>query len=333
MTTLGDRLRARVAADGPLTFSAFMEAALYDDEDGFYARGPRIGPGGAFTTVPALHPAFADALAAEVRATHVALGRPGEMSLVEVGPGDGTLAAQLLERLSDLPLRLVLVERAAGLRRRQEERLAGRPATFVAAPEVLEPFEGVIVSNELFDALPVDLLQWPEEALVDVGQDGRFVEIRRPARTALLAAIAAAGIEPRLGERFAVCLAAPHLLGRLARPLLRGRIVTVDYGGEGREVHGGRRPPIRTYVGGVPGGDPLSAPGRQDLTADVDFGALRRRAAEVGLRELRYELQDRWLRAHGAEVDPTETRDAAGWRLAGLLEGRLSFRVLVLERP
>ena len=332
MSTLGDRLRQRIAAEGPLTFAAFMEAALYDPEDGFYARGPAIGRGGAFATAPGLHPAFAEALAAEIRAGWAAVGaaRP---TLVEVGPGDGTLAVQLRERLADVAFDHVLVERALGLRRRQEERLAGTPVRWAASPGELDPFDGVVVSNELFDAVPVRVLQWPDEVCVDVGADGRFVEVLRPAAPQATTALTGAGVEPRRGARYAVSPDAPRLLAQLVAPLRRGRVVTVDYGGEGREVHDGRRPPIRTFVGGVPGGDPLSAPGRQDLTADVDFGTLRRAAGELGLREVSYVLQEDWLRGHGAVLEPPEVRDAAGWRLAGLLEGRLSFRVLVLERP
>jgi SAM-dependent MidA family methyltransferase len=308
-----------------------MEAALYDPEDGFYARGPAIGRGGAFATVPGLHPAFADALATELRASAAALGgRP--WTLMEVGPGDGTLALQLRERLSDLAFEHVLVERAAGLARRQQDRLGTAAVRWVAAPEELAPFDGVVISNELFDAQPVHLLRWPDEIAVGVARDGRFVEVLRPAGAEVAAALAGAGVDLRRGGRYAVSTDAPALLARLAARLRRGWLVTVDYGGEGLEVHDGRRPPVRTYVGGVSGGDPLSAPGRQDLTADVDFGALRRTAARLGLVERRYELQEDWLRRHGAVLDEPADRDAAGWRLAGLLEGRLSFRVLIHER-
>ena len=89
-----------------------MEAALYDPTDGFYARGARIGPGGAFTTTPVALPLFARALAHELRALHEELGRPRPFTLVEVGPGNGVLAARLREALADLELRLVLCDRA-----------------------------------------------------------------------------------------------------------------------------------------------------------------------------------------------------------------------------
>ena len=108
MNRLAARLRERIAASGPISFSAFMESALYDAEDGFYARGARLGARGAFTTAPIAAPLFARALAADLRATWVRVGRPAPFTLVEVGPGDGTLAAGLAAELADLPLDLVL---------------------------------------------------------------------------------------------------------------------------------------------------------------------------------------------------------------------------------
>ena len=113
---------------------------------------------------------------------------------------------------------------------------------------------------------------------------------------------------------------------------IEGRLLLVDYGGEGAEVHDGRRPPVRTYVGGQPGGDPVLAPGQQDLTADVDFGALRAAARELGLAELAHLDQGAWLERHGATLPPVERRRDEDWRLAGLLDRRLPFRVLLLEK-
>ena len=106
-----------------------MEAALYDPDDGFYARGPRIGRGGAFATVPTLVPLFAQALAADLRERWESLGRPAPFTVCEVGPGDGTLAAGLAAALSDLPLELVLCERARGARRRSSGHGCRKPGT------------------------------------------------------------------------------------------------------------------------------------------------------------------------------------------------------------
>ena len=142
---LGPRLRARIAADGPLGFDAWVEACLYDPDGGFYARGPALGRTGAFATAPTLHPAFAAAVVAEARA--IGAGR-----VLEAGPGDGALA----EMLVAAGLEVVLLERAAGMRRRQRERL-GDAATWISAPDEAAPFEGLVVANEVLDALPFRL--------------------------------------------------------------------------------------------------------------------------------------------------------------------------------
>src|SRR3978361_1406590 len=104
MSALGDRLRSRIAKEGPISFAAFMEAALYDEQDGFYAKGPSIGRGGAFATVPTLVPLFTRALAQDLRANGEALGKPEPFTVCEIGPGDGTLSAGLAEELKDIPL-------------------------------------------------------------------------------------------------------------------------------------------------------------------------------------------------------------------------------------
>src|SRR4051794_28006765 len=155
---LAEALRERIAREGPLGFGAFMEAALYDPEHGYYARGARIGRGGGFTTAPVAPPLFAEALAAELRALHERLGRPAPFTVAEIGPGTGALAARLAALLADLRLDLVLCERAAGM---LEQARAAVPAARLATVETLHPLTGAIVANEVHDACPALRLRWP----------------------------------------------------------------------------------------------------------------------------------------------------------------------------
>jgi SAM-dependent MidA family methyltransferase len=284
----------RIRAEGPISFADYVEAALYDPSGGFYARGPRLGLRGAFSTAPTRQERFADAVAAEARACLEALGAPAEFVLVEVGPGDGALARALAERLDGVVTQIVLVERAEGMRALQRHALAGSsvPVAWVGSAAEVGAEAGLVVANEVFDALPFHLLGWPEEVVVGVGEDGGLQEDVRAASPGLLAAVADE-VEPRAGARYAVRPGAPAVLLELARSVRRGRILVADYGGEGAEVHTGRDP-VRTYVGGMRGADAFEAPGSQDITADVDFGPLRRAAREAGLRELAYEAQEAW---------------------------------------
>ena len=327
--TLAARLAARIRASGPLTFAAYMEAALYDPEAGFYARGARLGAGGHFATAPTAHPAFAAAVLAEVAACRSALGAPAGFRVVEAGPGDGTLARALAGDGDEL----VLVERAAGMRALQEAALGGGAARWVASRRRAR-------RRRRASSSPTSC--WTRCRCTSWSRRTRSWSARtatawwssaRPAPSDLLALLAASGVEPRPGGRYAVRPGLDELLAELAAPLERGRLLLIDYGGEGAEVHDGRRAPVRTYVAGQPGGDPLQAPGRQDLTADVDFGHVRRVAARP--RPARAALVAPGRLAGGATARRSRRRPSAatttgGW--PGLLDRRLPFRVLLLER-
>ncbi|MGI9116402.1 MAG: SAM-dependent methyltransferase [Gaiellales bacterium] len=333
MTTLRQRLVERIRAHGPLTFAQYMEAALFDPDDGFYTRGPGIGQGGHFATAAMAHPAFAEAIVAEATATWEGLGQPRHFRVTEAGPGTGGLARRVSEGLAarEVPHELVLIELSSGLAVRQRETLDGIEARWVEHPAELKPADGFLYANEVLDALPVRLLAWPDEVLVDADADGRLVEALGPAEPAI-ARLLTAQVEPRPGARYAVRPGMLPLVASLVGSVRHGRIALIDYGGVGAEVHDGRRPPVRTYIGGQPGGDPLQAPGTQDLTADVDFGALSDAAQAVGVEVERLVTQPAWLRGHGWEALPADQRSEEDWALAGLLDERLPFMVWLARR-
>jgi SAM-dependent MidA family methyltransferase len=331
---LAARLRERIAASGPISFSEFMESALYDEQDGFYARGARLGARGAFTTAPIAAPFFARALAVDLRAVWQRLGRPDPFTLVEVGPGDGSLAAGLAAELADLPLGLVLCERAAGMLAQARARLPGARAVELAQ---LAGVNGAIVANEVHDACPAHRLRWPDELLVGVGEDRRFHLVAGPRAGGLGDALRAAGVQPSAGAEYEVAPAQAELQRALARALGRGALIVLDYGeaGAGRYERPVAR--LRTYVGGLAGGDPLSAPGTQDITVDVDFGALRAAGESEGLRTTLDAPQHEWLRARGAgdAIARLPRHDGERLWLESLSEpmgSGAAFRVLVQER-
>jgi SAM-dependent MidA family methyltransferase len=298
---IGSRLRQRIRADGPIRFDAWVESCLYDASGGFYARGARLGPGGAFTTAPTLHPAFAAAVVAEAAAA-------GVDRVLEAGPGDGALAGALVEA----GLEVVLLERAEGMRRLQRERLGDRAHWIAEVPEVA-PFDGLVVANELLDAIPFRLFADGVELFVGLDAAGRFTAVPTP-RARAARTIRRPQLEP--------------LLRGLADVLRRGRLLLIDYAA----APGDPRDPVRTYIGGRHGGDPLQAPGTQDITADVDFAEVRAILAAAGLAVVADEPQAVWLRRHGAAPPPLEGRTDDGWRMARLFDETLPFRVVVAER-
>ena len=328
------RLVELIRRDGPLTFAAYMQAALFDPDYGFYTRGPKIGQGGHFTTSAEAHPAFADAILNDAIATWEGLGRPADFRVTEAGPGSGLLAYRVHHDLlaAGVPHEFVLIELSAGLRETQRAALGNTMARWVENPAALEPAPGFLYANELLDALPVRLLQWPDEVLVDADAGSRLVETLTPADPELMALLTESLPAPRRGGRYVVRPTQVALVTALAQTLSSGRLVLIDYGGASADVHHGRRPPIRTYIGGQQGGDPLAAPGTQDLTADVDFGALTRSATAIGVKVERCITQTAWLAGHKWSVPPVEERNEADWALAGLLDERLPFVVWVARR-
>ncbi len=330
MSTLRARLVERIRKDGALTFAEFMDAALFDPDDGFYARGPRIGVGGQFATSAEAHPAFAEAIVDEAVATWEALERPRDFRVTEAGPGSGGLARSVSRGLTErgVPHELVLIERSAGLTERQRGAVDAR---WVTHPSELESAPGFLYANELLDALPVRLLEWPREVLVTADEGGRLVETLGPAGPEVIGLLG--DVQPRPGGRYAVRPELGPLVESLAATVSRGRVVLIDYGGDAVEVHDGRRPPVRTYIGGQPGGAPLGAPGTQDLTADVDFDQVTGAALRAGLRDPQLITQAAWLAGHGWSVRPAaEDRSEEDWALAGLLDERLPFVVWSAER-
>ena len=147
----------------------------------------------------------------------------------------------------------------------------------------------------------------------------------------------AAGVRPLAGAEYEVSPAQADLQRTLARALARGSLLVFDYGEAGSGRYERPLPRLRTYLGGMAGGDPLSAPGTQDITVDVDFGALRAAGEGEGLRTALDSPQSEWLLAHGARAAierlPRHTPERLWLEALCDPEGSgAAFRVLVQER-
>jgi SAM-dependent MidA family methyltransferase len=275
---LAERLRHRIAAQGPITFAEFMDSALYDPEEGFYARVP-VGEEGHFVTSPHLSPVFGRLVAQQVAEFWVLLDRPAPFDLVEVGAGDGTLAQQILGTLPDevsRALRYTAVERSP----------AARQALLAAGLRVLDSLTdlsslavGCVIANELLVNLPFHWLRGtidgPAELYVGVEAD-RFVLVEGAVSSHELL-VHAPPLGP--GEECVVSPAALEFVARTAEVLGRGYIWLVDYGfvdrTESPSVHGYREHRVHDDV--------LTEPGSTDITSGVDFAALIRQARILGL--------------------------------------------------
>ncbi len=328
-------IRDEIAATGPMTFARFMEITLYDPARGYY-RGAvaRPGRGGDFLTAPEASPIFGRTIARFGRAVHAALGAPGTLTIREHGAGTGALAAPLVETLLEAdggpvsidylvdevePARVEAVGLAlAGLAGVQVERDHGRPV------------DGLIVANEVLDALPTHRVirraSELREVHVGVTADDQLADIEiEPSSPALAARLAAESIVLADGQYAEICLALDDWVANAAGGIRRGVLLLIDYGHPAADLYDPRRRAagtLATYRGHQVGEDPYRAIGRQDITAHVDATAVESAAAAAGLIPLGTTTQAEFLSRLGAGELLVAEQTRPGASLATYLETR-----------
>jgi SAM-dependent MidA family methyltransferase len=314
-TELVARIRAEIAGGGPMTFARFMELALYDPEAGYYrSAAARPGRDGDFLTAPETHPIFGHALARHVEAVWDRLDRPARFVVREHGAGTGALATAVLGGLEadGSPLRDAIryqpVEvddrRVAALRTRLADSGAGD--AFEAPDD--RPFEGIVLANEVLDALPVHRVGVREgrllERFVDVGDEGLVDAWGEPSSPALEARLEAEGVTLAEGQSAEICLGVHAWIAGAARGLERGQLLLIDYGAEASELYDPVRRPfgtLRAYVRHRVHDDVYRHVGRQDLTAHVDVTTVSAAAEAAGLAPLGITTQAEFLAGAGVE--------------------------------
>ncbi|RME34416.1 MAG: class I SAM-dependent methyltransferase [Gammaproteobacteria bacterium] len=313
-----DRLLEEMAAEidrrgGWIPFSRYMELALYHPRLGYYASGTvGFGAGGDFVTAPELGPVYAASLA---RCCLPLLTETGG-DLLEIGAGSGALAAALLpelERLGAAPRRYLIVDRSRALRERQQQRLReALPPGLYARVSWLEgppeaPFDGVILANEVLDALPVERFEITPEGprLLGVTLTGGALAWRSAGGPdpRLEAAWSRLGLELPVGYRSEIALDLPRWLEQQTRALRRGAALFIDYGYPRTEYyHPQRREGTLICHYRQRGFDqPLALPGLIDLSAFVDFTALAEAADACGLEVSGFASQAHFLIDCGLE--------------------------------
>ncbi|HOG02477.1 MAG TPA: SAM-dependent methyltransferase [Accumulibacter sp.] len=294
------------AAGGWIGFDRFMDLALYTPGMGYYAGGAhKFGAAGDFLTAPELSDAFAQALGAQV-AQLLALGAP---QIIEVGAGSGQLAADLLlelDRRDRLPERYCILELSGELRARQHATLSTRVPQFLPRLCWLEclpeDFDGLVLANEVLDAMPVHLVVWNGEDIAERGvavDNGQFTWRDRPAggrlRERAQALAAACAIAP--GYLSEISLLAPAWIAQWAAILRRGALLLIDYGFPRHEYYHPQRDAgtLMCHYRQHAHAEPFFLPGLQDMTAHVDFTAIVEAGCEAGLELLGYSTQASFL--------------------------------------
>lgn len=310
---LSTRIAAEIARHGGwLSFARYMEMALYEPGLGYYSNpGQVFGAAGDFVTAPELTPLFGATLARQVSPwlKDPALAGSGQVVL-EVGGGSGMLAAQLLNALDNVghhEVRYLILELSAERREHQRQTLKSLAPGLMDRVGWLETFPesfaGVVVANELLDAMPVQLFEWRADAGAELQEmgvtwvDGQFAWAPRPADAVLTETVTA--LRNRLGPegaqwhspyRSEICPAQQAWMRTLADCMTAGVVMLLDYGFAAPEYYHPQRDQgtLMCHYRHRSHADPFLWPGLSDITAHVDFTALARAATAEGFSLVGY---------------------------------------------
>jgi SAM-dependent MidA family methyltransferase len=310
----GARLEARIrdeiaAAGGWIGFARYMQLALYEPGLGYYSAGARkFGAAGDFITAPEVAPVFSRCLAAQCGEILQALGGG---DVLELGAGSGVMAAEMLaelERRGALPRRYRILDVSADLRERQHAMLAAAVPHLLPRVEWLdglpEAFGGVVVANEVLDAMPVERFVVRGDRVRSLGvraQPDRLQACEADAPAALADAVRAiardTGVAWPAGYTSEVNLGLAGWLQALSASVARGALLFVDYGLPRREYYAAERRDgtLLCHFRHRFHDDPFVRPGLQDITAWVDFTAVAEAGCAAGLQLAGYTTQAQFL--------------------------------------
>jgi SAM-dependent MidA family methyltransferase len=351
---LREQILLQAKAENGISFERFMSLALYSPGMGYYANGlDKFGPSGDFITAPQISPLFGKALANQCAET---LSQLGAGDILEFGAGNGRLAADVLHHLSQtdrLPQRYMILEVSTGLRARQQRLLQAE------LPELMDrlvwldrlptAFTGLVIANELIDAMPVcrfrvDPRGLQEQFVVVEKNDLKLAwkpmlsaQLLRTVNERVEGYALAHGYESELNRQAVAWITA------LADIFERGLVLLIDYGYNGKTYYHAQRNrgTLQCHYRHRVHHDPLLWPGLQDITASVDFSALANAAGKCGFDRQAFTSQANFLLANGIEgyLTPMEVDQHQGLQdLQGLKRLILpnemgeSFKVLGLGK-
>ncbi len=300
MSALKPHILAQIAAHGPMRLSDYMALCLLHPDHGYYTTRPPFGTKGDFITSPEISQMFGEMLGLCLAQSWIDQGAPAAFTLAELGPGRGTLMADVLRATRGVAgfhagAKICLIEASPALRAVQAQTLAAYAPQWLASADDLPAAPLLLLANEFFDALPIRQFQregnaWAE---VMVGANGDTLTFGKTAPMHVPA------LEPRLkdlreGEVLEYCPAAAPIIDAISQRIAAhgGAALMVDYGGWHGVGDTFQALRAHAYT------DPLAAPGMADLTAHVDFAALAHTAAPHNLRA-QYTAQGPFLQSLG----------------------------------
>lgn len=347
-------IRGLIDAKGSICFAEFMQVALYHPMGGYYTSARGIGAAGDYFTSPAAHPAFGALIAVQLHRMWQLLDSPSTFDVIEMGAGDGLLAAEVAGHAPALGQRFAQALRYVRVDRRVAPETAAhtdvRPHAVAAVGVPVRNVVGCFVSNELLDAFPVHRFRVEGSALkelfVTLDEHDELTEaLEDPCTPMLEQRIRQLGFE--LGDGFSgeVNLGIRPWMREVSDALEQGFVLTIDYGYPAEILYSADRSAgtLKTYYHHSEGGSPYLRIGRQDMTAHVDFSSVISEGEALGLRPLTLMTQSSFLKGLGFQsmLDRLKTaqltrRELSANTMAMLElvkpEGLGGFSVLIQER-
>jgi SAM-dependent MidA family methyltransferase len=300
--TLRRQIEQEIRERGPIPFSRYMEICHYDPVAGYYSRSAeQFGKAGDFYTASDVHAVFGRLLTRQFESMWRALDCPREIELLELGPGRGLFARDVLDwsqgKFPDFfaALHYTLQEASPVLRGKLQDRLrdcvgsgkASVPEASGRQPQLLRTCPSttplIVFANEFFDALPVEILGTPGKLHLAF-ENGRLHEVWLPPAAEDLEFLDRYGVHPETDERIEVPLTAQRWTHQIADSIGRGFCLLIDYGyTRAEQLAGHHRGTLMAYRQHSASSDPYQAPGEQDITAHVNFTALAAAAKGSGM--------------------------------------------------
>jgi SAM-dependent MidA family methyltransferase len=286
-----------------------METALYWPHGGYYTSGNPTGARGDFYTSPGAHPAFGALLAMQAYQMWVLMGRPGGFHVLEQGAGDGLLCHDFMAYTAHLPhgflesLQYLCIDRRSqpGAEAALHHELTGRVQRIAASELPVRDVEGIVLSNELLDAMPVHRVTVSGGRLYEVyvtlrgGEPAEVLD--SPSTTEMEARLERLGVKLTEGQTVEINLCLDKWLANVTSALKRGYVITIDYGYRAKELYSleRKRGTFTTFYKHAQIDNPYIHIGQQDMTSHVDFTSLVEMGREVGLMPVALLSQGRFL--------------------------------------
>lgn len=307
-------IKEKIKRDGPITFEIFMDLGLYHPELGYYMTDNiRIGPHGDFYTSPHMHPIFGWLLANQLDEIKRIMGNPSDFTILEVGAGRGYLAAGILDFVQKNlkwkgKWKYIIVEGNPHTLQDQKQRLEGYESLVIWKTSLAEvdQFCGCVITNELLDAFPVHLVLMKDqfqEIYVEANENG-FIEINWDLSSPELSRYIEKYKLPKIqGYRTEINLRIKDYLKSIDSILSEGSVVSIDYGYSSREYYAEERNKgtLLCYYKHKINENPYTNIGNQDITAHINFSALRDWGNDLGFETTGYCPQGTFLASLGID--------------------------------